>query len=136
MARPREGGATFVYCGGSCRGWWRNSGVSEVGGAVRFRRDRDIIVLAELIEGWCRGHLRQARTRENRDRLPLCEQRITRDRDDKRLTPSKLVSTQTCGERGEINISLFIGKIEEAVCESTGEDKDRVVEGRLKVLRW
>ena len=94
------------------------------------------MILAELIEGWCRRHLKQARTRENRDRLPLCKQRVTRNRDDKRLTPSKLVLTQTCGERGETNISLFIGKIEEAVCESTGEDKDRVVEGRLKVLRW
>ena len=78
----------------------------------------------------------QARTRENRDRFPLCEQRVTRNRDNKRLTPSKLVSTQTCRERGEMDISLFIGKIGEAVCESTGEDEDRDVEERLKVLRW
>jgi hypothetical protein len=39
-------------------------------------------------------------------------------------------------ERGEIEISFVIGNIEEAVVESTGEDKDRDVEGRLKVLRW
>ena len=80
--------------------------------------------------------LGQARTRENRDRFPLCEQRVTRNRDDKRLTPSKLLLTQTCGERGEIEISFVIGNIEEAVFESTGEDKDRDVEERLKVLRW
>jgi hypothetical protein len=95
-----------------------------------------MLVLAELIEGWWRRHLRQARTRENRDRLSLCEQRVTRNRDNKRLTPSKLVLTQTCGERGEIEISFVIGNIEEAVVESTGEDNDRDVEERLKVLRW
>ncbi len=40
-------------------------------------------------------------------------------------------------ERGEIERSFFvIGNIEEAVVESTGEDKDRDVEERLKVLRW
>ncbi len=54
----------------------------------------------------------------------------------KRLTPSKLVLTQTCGERGEIEISFVIGNIEEAVVESTREDKDRDVEERRKVLRW
>jgi hypothetical protein len=80
--------------------------------------------------------LRQARTRENHNRLSLCEQRITRNRDNKRLTPSKLVLTQTCGERGEIEISFVIGSIEEAVVESTGEDDDRDVEERLKMLRW
>jgi hypothetical protein len=35
-----------------------------------------------------------------------------------------------------MDISLFIGKIGEAGCESTGEDKGRDVEERLKVLRW
>jgi hypothetical protein len=74
--------------------------------------------------------------RENRDRFSLCEQGVTRNRDNKRLTPSKLVLTQTCGERGEIEISFVIGNIKEAVVESTGEDKDRDVEERLKVLRW
>ncbi len=87
-------------------------------------------------DGAAGGMFRKARTRENRDRLPLCEQRVTRNRDDKRLPPSKLVSTQTCGERGEIEISLVIGNIEEAAIESIGEDEDRDVEERLKVLRW
>ena len=95
-----------------------------------------MLVLAELIEGWCRRHLRQARTRENRDRFPLCEQRVTRNRDDKRLTPSKLVLTQTCGERGEIEISFVIGNIEEEGVDSTGEGDDRDVAEKLKVLRW
>ncbi len=78
----------------------------------------------------------QARTRENRDRFPLCVQRVTRNRDDKRLTPSKLVLTQTCGERGEIEISFVIGNIEETGVESIGEGDDRDVEERLNVLRW
>jgi hypothetical protein len=78
----------------------------------------------------------QARTRENRDRFPLCEQRVTRNRDDKRLTPSKLVLTQTCGERGEIEISFVIGNIEGARVELIGEGGDRDVEEGLKVLRW
>ena len=78
----------------------------------------------------------QARTRENRDRFPLCEQRVTRNRDDKRLTPSKLVLTQTCGERGEIEISFVIGNVEEARDELIGESDDRDVEEGLKVLRW
>jgi hypothetical protein len=79
---------------------------------------------------------KDGRTRENRDRFPLCEQRVTRNRDDKRLTPSKLLLTQTCGERGEMETSLVIGNVEEAGVELIGEGDDRDVEEELRVLRW
>jgi hypothetical protein len=36
----------------------------------------------------------------------------------------------------KLKFLFVIGNIEEAVVESTGEDKDRDVEQRLKVLRW
>jgi hypothetical protein len=46
------------------------------------------------------------------------------------------VLTQTCGERGEIEISFVIGNIEEAGVDLIGEGNDRDVEEGLKVLRW
>jgi hypothetical protein len=64
--------------------WPEKGGGSSVGKvlvnrAIQFGRNRDVLVLAELIKGRWR-HLWQARrerSSENHDRLSLCRQRKT-----------------------------------------------------------
>jgi hypothetical protein len=47
----REGSAKFVYCYMRGRRRGRDSSVSEVSRAIRFGRNRDVLVLAELFKG-------------------------------------------------------------------------------------
>jgi hypothetical protein len=43
---------------------------ASVSGAIQIWRSRDVMVLAELIKGWWRRHLWQARERESTTRVP------------------------------------------------------------------